>query len=99
MGENNLTPKNTVEVSVERYRAILEANLEQSIEINNLKRALMQADGYSMELNSEICRLNEEHYKEVKNLNAELKLAFDFMNANHLVADYNAFCNAQVTEE
>lgn len=98
MGENNLTPKNIVEMSVERYNAILEANMEQSIEINNLKKALLQADRYSMELSGEIYRLNEEHYKELSDLRAEMQLMCDFLNNNHLVADYNAFANQTAVE-
>lgn len=98
MGETN-TPKNTVDVPVDRYQAILETNLEQSIEITRLKNALQTEYAYAEGLLKEINQLNRDHSKEVEDLRAEIKLMIDFLNSNHLVSDYNAFANAQVTEE
>ena len=68
MGETN-TPKNTVNVPVDRYQAILETNLEQSIEITRLKRSLQEGYDYTEGLLKEIDQL----YTEVKRLEEALK--------------------------
>ena len=60
MNANTNNPNNTITLTVEKYHAMLETNMEQSLEISRLKRTLQAEYDYAEALLEEIKQLKVE---------------------------------------
>lgn len=60
MNANTNNPTNTITLTVEKYQAMLETNMEQSMEITELRKTLKAEYDYAEGLIREIQELNKE---------------------------------------